>query len=257
MFCPNCGSEIQQGAGFCPNCGFSLTGAPAATAGRVSSSGSGNLSIEIMKRAFQVILRKPFKLWGISLLCALLEILAYLFGGSVLAIGLAVGLVLSLGMEWIFLDGYRGEEVESKQLFVPFKNFWRSFAGMGWRELWILLWSMIPFAGVVFGTIKTYAYLLTPFILREDPEISAQDALRESINRTNGYKGRIFLTDLLVALIMVAPSLILTLLGLIPYVGIVFTILNVLYSLVLAAFGPLYLGLIRAAWYEEITNAAQ
>ena len=244
MFCPNCGSEIQQGAGFCPNCGFSLTGAPAATA---ASSGGGNLSIEIMKRAFRVILKKPFRLWGLSLLCALLQILAFVFGGPVMAIGLAVGLVLTLGMEWIYLDGYRGDEVESKQLFEPFKNFWRSFAGMGWRELWLLLWSMIPFAGMVFGVIKAYAYQLTPFILRENDEISAQDALRESINRTNGFKGRMFLTDLLI----------LALLGLIPYVGILFKIIYVLCSLVIAVFGPLYCGLVRAAWYEEITNGQE
>ena len=255
MFCPNCGTQLPDGAGFCSNCGFSLSGAPAASA--APAQGGGFLSFEIMKRAFRVILKKPFKLWGLSLLCGLLELLAYIFGGPVLAIGLVISLVLTLGMEWIYLDGFRGEEVDSKQLFEPFKNFWRSFAGMGWRELWILIWSMIPFAGIVFGVIKSYAYQLTPFIMREDAEIGAQDALKESIRRTNGYKGKMFVADLLIVLILCAPSLVLSLFGLIPFVGIVFTILNCLYSMVIAIFGPLYSGLVRAAWYEEITGAQE
>lgn len=32
MFCPQCGSSIQDGASFCPKCGASLAGAPAAQA---------------------------------------------------------------------------------------------------------------------------------------------------------------------------------------------------------------------------------
>lgn len=251
MFCPNCGSQLPDGAGFCSNCGYSITGAAAARAPRQS-----NLSIEIIKRAFQVVLKKPFRLWGLSLLCGLLSLIAYFLGGPVLAIGFCVSLVLNLGMEWIYLDGYRGEEVGSNQLFEPFKNFWKAFAGMGWRELWLLLWGMIPFAGFVFLVIKTYSYLLTPFILREG-EMTPQEALKESIRRTNGYKGKMFLTDLLICLCIFVPALILGLLGLIPYVGIVFTIIYVLFMLVVAIFAPLYLGLVRAAWYEEITNAAE
>ncbi|MBR6451944.1 MAG: zinc ribbon domain-containing protein [Lachnospiraceae bacterium] len=250
MFCPNCGSEVQNGAGFCPNCGYSIGGgAPAGGA-----SGGGNLSIEIMRRAFSVVLQKPFRLWGLSLLCALLSIIAYILGGPVVAIGFVISEVLTLGMEWIFLDGYRGEEVGSNQLFEPFHNFWKSFGVMGWRDLWILLWALIPIAGPVFAIIKSYSYMLTPFIFREG-EYTPQDALKESMARTNGYKGKMFLTDLLIMLVIFIPALILSLLGLIPYVGIVFKIIYVLVMLVVAVFAPLYCGLVRAAWYDEITGA--
>ncbi|MBR3641981.1 MAG: hypothetical protein IKN57_00590, partial [Parasporobacterium sp.] len=74
---------------------------------------------------------------------------------------------------------------------------------------------------------------------------------------TNGYKGKMFLTDLLICLCIFVPALVLGLLGLIPYVGIIFTIIYVLFMLVVAIFAPLFLGLVRAAWYEEITNAAE
>ncbi len=251
MFCPNCGTKLPDGAGFCSECGYSISGAAAARGPKTM-----NLSIEIIKRALLVILKKPFRLWGLSLLCGVLSVIAYCLGGPVLAIGFCVSLVLNLAMEWIYLDGYRGKEVGSNQLFEPFKNFWKSFAGMGWRELWIFLWSLIPFAGIVFAIIKTYSYQLTPYILREG-DISPQEALRESMKRTKGYKGKMFLTDLLAAACLIIAALILVLLGMIPYVGVVFIVLYVILLIIIAVFGPLFFGLIRAAWYDEICGEGE
>ena len=248
MFCPNCGAEIADSAGFCSKCGFSISGAKAA--GKIKNS---SISIEILKRAFAVIMKKPFTLWGLSLLSALLTVLASILGGPVLG----VGYVLELGMAWIYLDGYRGEEVSSKQLFEPFKHFWKSFAGMGWMGLWQLIWCLIPIVGPVFCIIKSYSYGLTPYILREDDEMSPNDALKESMARTKGYKGKMFATDMIIVAVIFVPLLILALLGLIPYVGIIFMVLYVLVALVVAAFGGLYCGLVKAAWYEEITNSGK
>lgn len=38
MFCSNCGSQIADGAKFCSNCGANLSGKPAMTQQRVSTS---------------------------------------------------------------------------------------------------------------------------------------------------------------------------------------------------------------------------
>ena len=247
MFCPNCGSEIMDGASFCPTCGFSIGGAPAASAPK-----AGNISIEILKRAFAVILKKPFTLWGLSLMSGLLSFLGTLLAGPILGAGLAISLVLQLGMAWIYLDGYRGKEVSSKQLFEPFKSFWKSFAGMGWKELWIFIWALIPIVGPIFAIIKGYSYGLTPYILREG-EMSPGDALKESMARTEGYKSKMFVTDLLIVLVIFVPVLVLSLLGLIPIVGIVFNVLAAIVIIIVSVFGGLYTGLVKAAWYEEIS----
>lgn len=252
MFCPNCGAEIKDNSMFCSVCGFSVGGkAPA------GSEKSGNLSIQILKKAFAVILKKPFRLWGLSLMSALLAFLAGILGGPILGVGIAVGFVLNLGMAWIYLDGYRGEEVSSEQLFEPFKHFWKSFAGMGWMQLWILIWTLIPFAGFVFGIIKGYAYGLTPYILREREDMSPNEALKESMARTEGYKGKMFLTDLIFCLCIFVPAFILALLGMIPYVGIIFNVILVIFIIIVCAFGGLYTGLIKAAWYEEISKTEE
>lgn len=256
MFCPKCGNQVPDGAAFCASCGYALNGAAPMNqaAAQQSAPKEQSISIVVLKNALAVMLKKPFLLWGLSLLCSLLGILALATTWLVPIVWIAISLVLSLGMEWVYLDGYRGKEVNSKQLFAGFKDFKRSFAVMGWRELWLLIWMLIPYAGSVFVVIKQYAYLLTPFLVRDNEEISAADALKESMKLTNGYKGKMFLTDLIVIGVCCGAFLTLGLLSLIPFIGVVFTVIMVLLMIVVAALFPLFAGLVRAAWYDEITK---
>ncbi|MGP2478250.1 DUF975 family protein, partial [Listeria monocytogenes] len=45
---------------------------------------------------------------------------------------------------------------------------------------------------IVPGIIKTYSYSQTFFIFRDNPKISALDAITESRQMMNGHKGRLF-----------------------------------------------------------------
>lgn len=208
----------------------------------------------IYSRAFKVLMQKPVKLWAISLLSILLTSLAVaLCGAAIPILGIAVSLLMSVSMTMIFLHGYRGENVEVVQLFECFKD-WntikRVLLGMGWMTLWITLWSLIPFAGPVFAIIRSYEYRLTPYILVTEPEISVTDAIKVSSERTKGYKMQMFLADFLASLIISVASSILAALGMIPVIGIVF----LLATLALSALSPLFMGLLQAAFYEEIKN---
>ena len=40
----------------------------------------------------------------------------------------------------------------------------------------------------------------------------------------------------------------------IPYIGVLFGILSVVFTIAASLFGPLFLGLVQAAFYEEITH---
>lgn len=268
-FCVNCGFSLPDGSEFCPNCGMKLSdpaygqqegGAapPPPQQGYYQQQTyyppqPPSMEKIVLQNSFHFLLKKPIRLWGLSLLCSLLGILAVAL--SFLPIlYLPIVFVLELGMTGVFLDGYQGKEINSDQLFRGFKNFFRSAGGMGWRELWIFIWALIPVVGFVFAVIKAYSYRFVPYILLQEPETSATDALRKSMAQTQGYKGQMFLADFLLIIVIVAAALLLFLLSLIPYVGILFTVVFVLLILAVGAFGPLLFGTVQAAFYTEISQ---
>lgn len=211
----------------------------------------------IYKRALAVLMKKPFALWGISLLEVLLTVLVSAMFGVIPGLAIGINLLLDTSMTMIFLHGYRGEGVHVVNLFDCFKDgatIKRVLGGMLWMKLWIFLWSLIPVAGPIFNIIRGYEYRLTPYILITEPKISATEAIKESSRRTKGWKGKMFLSDILLPVIVVLVVLILALLGQIPYIGGLFNVVMVIFIICFAALYNLYFGLIQAAYYAEITD---
>lgn len=211
----------------------------------------------ILKRAVAVLMKKPLKLWGISLLSIVLIALANALFGIIPGIGLALTILLSTAMTMIYLKGYRGEEQEVTNLFDCFRS-WdtakRVVLGTAWTWLWIFLWGLIPIAGPVFAIIRIYEYRLTPYILVTEPDVPLLDAYKVSRQRTQGYKAKMFGAEVLVWVGITVGSLVLTLLTAIPVLGVLFGLANVVFSIAVAALSPLLMGLIQAAFYEEITH---
>ncbi|MBQ7088951.1 MAG: hypothetical protein IJN04_04835 [Clostridia bacterium] len=206
--------------------------------------------MKIYGNAFKVLMKKPLKLWGISLLSiALSGVLGGLCGFAIPGLAVCVGLLMGTSMTIIYLKGYRGEEVSTPDLFYCFKD-WntikRVLLGMGWMALWIFIWSLIPIVGPIFAIIRTYEYRLTPYILVFEPEVPITEAIKISSQKTNGYKGQMFLAELLFGLILVVGSIILALIPVLGWIAI----------LVASALAPLFLGLVQAAFYEEINGVS-
>ena len=211
----------------------------------------------IYKRALAVLMKRPFALWGISLLEVLLTAVVTVLFGAIPGLALGINLLLSTSMTMIFLHGFSGEGVKAVQLFDCFKDgatAKRVLGGMLWMKLWAFLWSLIPVVGPIFAIIRTYEYRLTPYILVTEPEISATEAMKVSSQRTRGWKFKMWATDILLPVIVFLIVLILALLGRIPYIGVLFNLVLFLFVLCYAALAPLYSGLIQAAYYEEIKN---
>ncbi len=208
-------------------------------------------------KCWEIARKKPLTLWGISLLGVLLMCLAQTVGVLPI-ISIPLTLVLEAGMAAIYLKGYMGERIEVEDVFAGFKgDFWRVLGGMAWMSLWVFIWSLIPIVGPVFGVIKSYEYRFAPFILMTRPEVPATEAIKLSQKQTEGYKGSMFLCDLIVWGAIVAVCLVLVLLGLIPFVGYGFWAALPLFMLAASAVSPLGFGLLRAAFYvESETNAA-
>lgn len=200
------------------------------------------------------ILKKiPVKLWGISLLAGALSFAAGILGGIPI-ISVALAAALGAGMVAVYYNAYRnGGEAETSTLFMAFKD-WKTFkrvaGGMCWMYLWLLLWALIPIAGIFIAIYKSFQYAFTPFILTQEPTVSGRQALKKSIEDTNGYKGNMFLAIFLPAIAFAVVSGILSALGLIPYVGILFTVINVLVTLVWYLFSSLFFGLVSAGFYD-------
>lgn len=249
-FCMNCGKELSEEK-FCPNCGMPVGGGKPYRAAKPAKTTTGIRSGDLIRKALEVLKQKPFRLWGVSLLCQLLTALAAFFGVLPI-ISIPIALVLNAGMAAVYLAGYRGQEVNADALFAGFKRFFRVAGGMGWMALWVLIWGLIPIVGPVFAVIKMYSYRFVPYLIIQNPDLSATEALRLSIQRTEGFKGRLFMADFLVGLCWAGVLLVFGGLSMIPYVGIAFSILGGIVGIVLGLVVPLLLGLISAAGYEEI-----
>ena len=249
-FCMNCGKQLEDEK-FCPNCGMPVDGGKPFQAQEQPKEPQGIRSRDLIRKAADVLRQKPFRLWGVSLLCQLLMVLAVIFGVLPI-ISIPIVLVLNAGMAAVYLTGYRGQEVNADALFAGFKRFFKVAGGMGWMALWILIWGLIPVAGIVFAVIKAYSYRFVPYIMIQDPDISATEALRLSIQKTEGFKGTMFLADFFVMLGVTLVSVVFSLLGRIPYAGNVFLFIGGIVSFAISLVMPLLMGLINAAGYEEI-----
>ena len=213
----------------------------------------------IYQRALAILMKKPFRLWGISLLGTFLTGLAGMAFGIIPVVGIAIGLLFEVSLTMILLRGYRGE-VENPRavdLFETFKDWAtikRVLCGMGWMILWIFLWALIPIVGWIFAIIRTYEYRLTPYILMQEPDVKPTEAIKLSKERTKGWKGKMFWADVLVFVFFYVALLILGLLSRIPYAGVLFAIIMVVVFIVFCLFITLFTGLVQAAFYEEINK---
>lgn len=213
----------------------------------------------IYQKSFAALMKRPFRLWGISLLGALLCWLAGIGFAGILAVGFAIAWAIDVSLAMIFLHTYQtGEEPHTADLFQTFRKdrFLRVVGGMAWMSLWIFLWSLIPVVGIVFGVIRMYEYRFVPYILMTRDDVKPTDALRVSREQTMGYKGKMFWADVIPVLLWIAVVLVLSLLGIIPYLGVLFRVILFLFNIVYGLFLNLFYGIQHAAFYAELQDAA-
>lgn len=113
-----------------------------------------------------------------------------------------------------------------------------------------IVWILVAIIGFIPAIYKSYEYRFTPYILITRPEVNATEALRLSKQMTKGKKGQMFLADLILAGGFSVLHLVLTTLGKIPYIGILFMIIAFLVSIAYNLFAPIFTGLYEAAFFE-------
>ena len=211
----------------------------------------------LYQKTFSVLMKRPFKLWGITLLSGVLLMAVHVGFIGIPAVGFCAALLLEASMSMIYLNSYRtGLEPKTSYLLAAFRKdrIWRVLGGMAWMYLWIFLWFLIPVVGFVFAAIRAYEYRFVPYILMTRDDVRPTEAIKVSKAETMGYKGKLFGADLLLEGAYFVVILLLSLLSMIPYVGIVFTILRIVLTVAFGVLAPLFLGILHAAFYVEIQN---
>ena len=114
---------------------------------------------------------------------------------GMVAQGLVTILLLPLawGYAVFFLRLIRQENIDYGRLFDGFSDYFRIFVAELLKGIYVLLWSLLL---IVPGIIKTYSYAMTEFILKDNPEISGEKAICESMRMMQGHKMQLFLLDL-------------------------------------------------------------
>ena len=211
----------------------------------------------LYQKTFSVLMKRPLRLWGITLLSSVLLVVVHIGFIGIPAVGFCALLLLEASMSMIYLNSYRtGLEPKTSYLLAAFRKdrIWRVLGGMAWMYLWIFLWFLIPVVGFVFAAIRAYEYRFVPYILMTRDDVRPTEAIKVSKAETMGYKGKLFGADLLLEGAYFVVILLLSLLSKIPYVGIVFTILRIVLTVVFGVLAPLFLGILHAAFYVEIQN---
>lgn len=102
-------------------------------------------------------------------------------------------------------------------------DVWSGFNLFG-KAIWLtiitgfftFLWSLLF---IIPGIVKAYAYSMAPYVLADNPGMTAREALRESVRITNGHKGELFVMALsFVGWFLLVPlTLGLIMIWLVPY----------------------------------------
>lgn len=140
---------------------------------------------------------------------------------------------LYVGCRYLFITALRGRTSLSSigRGFSP--NYLRNVSTIFLRNIFILLWSILL---IIPGIVKSYEYLMVPYIIADDPTVDRRTAFRLSAQMMYGNKFRAFVLGL-------------------SFIG--WEILSVLTFGLLEIFyvGP-YRELTYAALYERLKNKA-
>ena len=101
--------------------------------------------------------------------------------------------VLSYGLVKVYYGLSKGEPVRVEKIFDGFSNFSNIFLANFLVGLFTILWSILL---VVPGIIKAYSYSMVNYILCDNPEMSAMDAIKESQRIMQGHKMDLFVLQL-------------------------------------------------------------
>ena len=80
-------------------------------------------------------------------------------------------------------------EIPANMYKIATKNYWHKVWGMFLMGLFIALWTLLF---IIPGIVKMFSYAMTPFILEENPDLTANEAIDRSRAMMKGHKFDLF-----------------------------------------------------------------
>ena len=192
----------------------------------------GSFSINIEERFSEVFGNLPAIVkWYLAILGSAAGVLSL--------VNLLLGGVVQLGYASYLLKQHDREICETKELFSKFDYFGPGFLQLLLRNIFTALWSILL---VIPGIIKSLGYSMTPFLMVENPNLTAKEAIKLSQEKMMGHKWELFC----MSLSFIGWSILATLTG-----GIGYIFLNPYMNAAYAAFYRDKISPKTAVYYEE------
>ncbi len=155
----------------------------------------GDVTREEIPFALNDIWREIVDAMGVALpiIIGVLVAVAGLAILTTIAFAIFISNVVTAGVSGWLMRYWRGEDPPFGDLFSTFRTYGAVVKAMFLRDLYTFLWSLLF---IIPGVIKGLAYMMVPYIIYENPHLTASQALDVSEKMTDGYKGDLFVLGL-------------------------------------------------------------
>lgn len=150
---------------------------------------STTLNQEITSQARQSLSGKWGLVVGATLIAALINMVSQIIPILGPIVWLIISGAISLGFASLYLNLCRDEKAEVSQIFSGFNNFTTALVANLLMTLFVLLWALLL---IIPGIMAAYSYMLTFFILSDDPSLTSSQAISKSKEMMKGYKWKAF-----------------------------------------------------------------
>ena len=100
---------------------------------------------------------------------------------------------LQVGGYRFFRKNLTNEKTAVGTVAEGFGQYGHTFLTLFLRDLFLFLWSLLLF---IPGIVKAYSYMLVPYLLKDEPNLSATETITRSKELMNGHKWDAFMMDL-------------------------------------------------------------
>jgi uncharacterized membrane protein len=138
--------------------------------------------------------------WGQAILAFVVYMLISMVIGFIPFASLILGGALMLGWSLWSLNVKRNGVFRMEDIFDGFNNFTKALGTYLLMVVLIILWTLLL---IIPGIIKALAYSQAMYVLADNPDINAMDALRKSEEMMKGNKTKYFLMMLIFFLLSI------------------------------------------------------